>query len=100
MGGRNAVDGIGAKSGGCNFGLGKSGRQCACSHIVNGLSLIHISEPTRLRCISYAVFTSFADPVNKVAMRNQRLEAVSLPDYIPKSGRHNNWGFNLSLIHI
>ena len=42
----------------------------------------------------YAVFTSFADPVNKDAMRNQRLEAVSLPDYIPKSGRHNNWGFN------
>jgi phthalate 4,5-dioxygenase oxygenase subunit len=42
----------------------------------------------------YAVFTSFADPVNKEAMRNQRLEAVSLPDYVPKSGRHNNWGFN------
>jgi phenylpropionate dioxygenase-like ring-hydroxylating dioxygenase large terminal subunit len=42
----------------------------------------------------YAVFTSFADPVNKEAMRHQRLEAVSLPDYIPKSGRHNNWGFN------
>jgi len=42
----------------------------------------------------YAVFTSFADPVNKDAMRNQRLEAVSLPDYIPKSARHNNWGFN------
>ncbi|MEY3924011.1 MAG: Phthalate 4,5-dioxygenase oxygenase subunit [Pseudomonadota bacterium] len=42
----------------------------------------------------YAVFTSFADPVNKDAMRNQRLEAVTLPDYIPKSGRHNQWGFN------
>jgi phthalate 4,5-dioxygenase oxygenase subunit len=42
----------------------------------------------------YAVFTSFADPVNKEAMRNQRLEAVSLPNYIPKSGRHNDWGFN------
>ena len=27
-------------------------------------------------------------------MRNQRLEAVSLPDYIPKSGQHNQWGFN------
>ncbi len=27
-------------------------------------------------------------------MRNQRLNAVTLPDYIPKSGRHNNWGFN------
>ncbi len=42
----------------------------------------------------YAVFTSFADPVNKEAMRNQRLQAVSLPDYIPKSGRHNQWGYN------
>lgn len=42
----------------------------------------------------YAVFTSFADPVNKEAMRNQRLDAVSLPDYIPKSGQHNQWGFN------
>ncbi len=42
----------------------------------------------------YAVFTSFADPVNKDAMRKQRLEAVSLPDYIPKSGKHNQWGFN------
>ena len=42
----------------------------------------------------YAVFTSFADPVNKDAMRNQRLEAVSLPDYIPKSGQNNQWGFN------
>ena len=42
----------------------------------------------------YAVFTSFADPVNKDAMRKQRLEAVTLPDYIPKSGRHNQWDFN------
>ena len=42
----------------------------------------------------YAVFTSFADPVNKDAMRNQRLAAISLPDYIPKSGQHNQWGFN------
>jgi hypothetical protein len=42
----------------------------------------------------YAVFTSFADPVNKDAMRKQRLAAVSLPDYIPKSGQHNQWGFN------
>ena len=27
-------------------------------------------------------------------MRNQRLAAVTLPDYIPKSGHHNQWGFN------
>jgi phthalate 4,5-dioxygenase oxygenase subunit len=42
----------------------------------------------------YALFTSFAEPVDKVTMRNQRLEAVTLPDYIPKSGQHNEWGFN------
>ncbi|MDG5977953.1 phthalate 4,5-dioxygenase [Hydrogenophaga taeniospiralis CCUG 15921] len=42
----------------------------------------------------FAFFTSFADPVDKDTMRNQRLDAVTLPDYIPKSGRHNNWGFN------
>jgi hypothetical protein len=42
----------------------------------------------------YSVFTSFAGPVDKEAMRNQRLNAIDLPDYIPKSGRHNHWGFN------
>lgn len=42
----------------------------------------------------YAFFTSFAEPVDKTTMRNQRLEAVSLPDYMPKSGAHNEWGFN------
>jgi phthalate 4,5-dioxygenase oxygenase subunit len=42
----------------------------------------------------YSVFTSFAGPVDREAMRNQRLQFIQLPDYIPKSGRHNNWGFN------
>jgi phthalate 4,5-dioxygenase len=42
----------------------------------------------------YSVFTSFAGPVDKEAMRNQRTQFIALPDYIPKSGRHNNWGFN------
>jgi hypothetical protein len=42
----------------------------------------------------YSVFTSFDQPVDKEAMRNQRLRFISLPDYIPKSGRHNNWGYN------
>jgi phthalate 4,5-dioxygenase oxygenase subunit len=42
----------------------------------------------------YSVFTSFAGPVDKEAMRQQRLRYVELPDYIPKSGRHNQWGFN------
>nr|MBA3774486.1 aromatic ring-hydroxylating dioxygenase subunit alpha [Ramlibacter sp.] len=42
----------------------------------------------------YSIFTSFAGPVDKEAMRRQRLQYISLPDYIPKSGRHNHWGFN------
>ncbi len=42
----------------------------------------------------YSVFTSFAGPVDKEAMREQRLRYVELPDYVPKSGRHNQWGFN------
>jgi phthalate 4,5-dioxygenase oxygenase subunit len=42
----------------------------------------------------FSVFTSFDGPVDKEAMRHQRLQYISLPDYIPKSGRHNRWGFN------
>ncbi len=42
----------------------------------------------------YAFFTSFAGPVDKEAMRNQRTKYIPLPDYIPKSGRQNDWGFN------
>jgi phthalate 4,5-dioxygenase len=42
----------------------------------------------------FAFFTSFDAPVDRATMRNQRLAAVTLPDYIPKSGRHNQWGFN------
>jgi phenylpropionate dioxygenase-like ring-hydroxylating dioxygenase large terminal subunit len=42
----------------------------------------------------FAFFTSFDAPVDKHTMRQQRLAGVTLPDYIPKTGRHNNWGFN------
>ena len=42
----------------------------------------------------YSIFTSFAGPVDKAAMRNQRLQANPMPDYLPVSGRHNQWGFN------
>ncbi|MEJ5988610.1 Rieske 2Fe-2S domain-containing protein [Ramlibacter sp. PS3R-8] len=47
-----------------------------------------------VRTYWYSVFTSFAGPVDRDAMRNQRLQFISLPDYVPKSGRHNGWGFN------
>ena len=42
----------------------------------------------------YSIFTSFAQPVDKEAMRRQRLQYIALPDYVPKSGRHNQWGFD------
>jgi hypothetical protein len=42
----------------------------------------------------YAFFTSFDTPLDKEAMRQQRLRFVSLPDYLPKAGRHNDWGFD------
>jgi phthalate 4,5-dioxygenase len=42
----------------------------------------------------YSIFTSFAAPVDKEAMRAQRLKYIALPDYVPKSGRHNRWGFD------
>lgn len=42
----------------------------------------------------WAFFTSFAEPVDRETMRRQRLEAVTLPDYIPKMGAHNQWGYS------
>lgn len=42
----------------------------------------------------FSFFTSFAGPLDKEAMRAQRLQFIQLPDYVPKSGRHNDWGFN------
>ena len=42
----------------------------------------------------YSFFTSFAGPLDKETMRRQRLAGVSLPDYVPKKGRHDDWGFN------
>jgi phthalate 4,5-dioxygenase len=42
----------------------------------------------------YSFFTSFAGPVDKEAMRQQRLRYTELPDYAPKAGRHNRWGFD------
>jgi len=42
----------------------------------------------------YAIFTSFTEPLDKETMRQQRLQAVDLPNYLPKAGRQNNWGFS------
>lgn len=42
----------------------------------------------------YAFFTSFDKPVDKEAMRLQRAQFIPGPDFIPQSGKHNDWGFN------
>jgi len=41
-----------------------------------------------------SIFTSFDKPVNKDTMRNQRTRFISLPDYVPNVGKHNQWGYN------
>lgn len=45
-------------------------------------------------CYWHAIFTSFRAPVDKQQMRDQRLKLYSLPDYRPKVGRFNDYGFN------
>jgi phthalate 4,5-dioxygenase oxygenase subunit len=46
-------------------------------------------------CYWYALFTSFTQPVDKQEMRRQRLELYTLPDYKPRVGRFNNYGYDL-----
>ena len=46
------------------------------------------------RCYWYSMFVSYGDPVDADVMRAQRIDAVELPDYRPKTGRWNNWGFD------
>ncbi|MEP7243985.1 MAG: Rieske 2Fe-2S domain-containing protein, partial [Gammaproteobacteria bacterium] len=47
------------------------------------------------RCYWYALFTSFTGPVDKEEMRRQRLQLYTLPDYMPRVGRFNNYGYDL-----
>lgn len=42
----------------------------------------------------FSFFTSFAGPVDRDTMRAQRAVTMTMPDYIPKKGRHNDWGFD------
>jgi phenylpropionate dioxygenase-like ring-hydroxylating dioxygenase large terminal subunit len=46
-------------------------------------------------CYWYAIFTSFGQPVNKQQMRDQRLALYTLPDYMPRVGRFNNYGYDV-----
>ena len=45
-------------------------------------------------CYWVAIFTSFTGAVDHTRMRAQRLENYSLPDYLPKQGAHNDYGFD------
>ncbi len=45
-------------------------------------------------CYWYAIFTSFAAPVDHATMRAQRLALYELPDYRPRKGRANDYGFD------
>lgn len=45
-------------------------------------------------CYWYAIFTSFTDPIDKTSMREQREKLYTLPDYRPRVGRHNDYGYN------
>ena len=45
-------------------------------------------------CYWYAIFTSFTGPVDKETMRAQRLELYTLPDYMPRVNKANNYGFD------
>lgn len=45
-------------------------------------------------CYWYAIFTSFGAAVDKAKMRHQRLELYELPEYRPRRGKHNDYGFD------
>jgi phenylpropionate dioxygenase-like ring-hydroxylating dioxygenase large terminal subunit len=47
-----------------------------------------------VNCYWYAIFTSFAGPVDKRQMREQRLQLYTLPDYIPRQNKSNDYGFD------
>jgi hypothetical protein len=45
-------------------------------------------------CYWYAIFTSFTGPMNKDAMRAQRLALYTLPDYKSRRNRANDYGYD------
>ena len=45
-------------------------------------------------CYWYSMFTSFAKPVDKVTMREQRLKEHRLPDYAPIKNKRNNYNYD------
>ena len=45
-------------------------------------------------CYWFAIFTSYAEPVNKEKMREQRLELYELPLYTSRKNKSNDYGFD------
>ena len=45
-------------------------------------------------CYWFTIFTSFGKPVDKAAMRAQRLQVYELPEYRSKKNRANDYGFD------
>ena len=45
-------------------------------------------------CFWYGIFTAFEQKTDKRAMRDQRLALYSLPDYRPRRGRANDYGYD------
>ena len=45
-------------------------------------------------CYWYSMFVSYGDPVDAEQMRAQRIDAVELPGYRPRTTRANRWGFD------
>jgi phenylpropionate dioxygenase-like ring-hydroxylating dioxygenase large terminal subunit len=46
-------------------------------------------------CYWYAIFTSFAGPVDKQQMREQRLGTIELPDYTSRKNKRNSYGYSV-----
>ena len=46
------------------------------------------------RCYWYAIFLSYGEPVDHAQMREQRLHLYDLPDYVPRIGKDNRYGFD------
>lgn len=47
-----------------------------------------------VRCYWYAMFVSYAEPVDAATLRAQRIDKVELPGYGSKLGRSQRWGFD------
>jgi len=47
-------------------------------------------------CWWYAMFTSYGEKLDKKAMRDQRLQLYTLPDYRPRLNKANDYGFDAS----